>query len=417
GLEIDEGPETPGEYGPYRQSERGDFYSKYAQQLLDHRQAFYCFCSEEEIAQRREERREKGESLHYDGRCRHLSDDEVKRRRDGGEGAVVRFLAPQKDFHLKDVVRGDVAFPDGMIGDFVIMRESGMPVYNFCCVIDDWKMKITHVIRGEDHLPNTVRQLMIYQALEVTPPIFAHASLLVGEDRQKLSKRHGVTSLAAFRDLSFLPQTMINYLVLLGWSHPDERVIMSKDELETIFTLERMHKAPALFDLAKMRWMNGQQLKLLSPEEQLKVVTGWIKADHQFHQEKHQWQMSFLSLFLDKIEMEDDLTDHLDLIFATAPVASSEEQPELEELNALESTGQMRSYLAAELSRLKQQGSEFVPVEAFSGWTSYFKQELKIKGKPLFKGMRLILTGRISGGDLSALVPITPIDVLLARVS
>ena len=127
--------------------------------------------------------------------------------------------------------------------------------------------------------------------------------------------------------------------------------------------------------------------------------------------------MSFLSLFLDKIEMEDDLTDHLDLIFATAPVASSEEQPELEELNALESTGQMRSYLAAELSRLKQQGSEFVPVEAFSGWTSYFKQELKIKGKPLFKGMRLILTGRISGGDLSALVPITPIDVLLARVS
>jgi glutamyl-tRNA synthetase len=416
GLEIDEGPENPGEYAPYRQSERTEIYHKYAQQLLEQDLAFYCFCSEEEIGKRREEQKERGESLHYDGRCRQLSAEEVKRRRESGEGAVVRFKAPKKDFHLKDVVRGDVAFPDGMIGDFVILRESGMPVYNFCCVIDDWKMKITHVIRGEDHLPNTLRQLMIYQALDAKPPIFAHASLLVGEDRQKLSKRHGVTSLAAFRQMSFLPQTMINYLVLLGWSHPEERVVMQMDELETIFSLERMNKAPALFDLAKMRWMNGQQLKLLTHEEQLKVVAGWIESDHPFHAQKHEWQVSFTELFLDKIELQEDLPAHLELIFSTNPQAPNEEHAEMEELNGLESSALMRAHLLTELTRLQQEGSQFVSAETFSGWTNYFKKEMKIKGKPLFKGMRLILTGRISGGDLSALIPMTPIDVLVERL-
>ena len=195
GMDYDEGPDKPGEFGPYRQSERLEIYKKYADELITKGKAFYCFCTDEELLEKKEKAKAGGLNPNYDGTCRNLSHDEVSKRLQKGEKAAVRFKVPIKAFTFKDRVKGEVTFPENMVGDFIILRSNGLPVYNYCCVIDDYLMKITHVIRGDDHLANTLRQLMLYEAISVSPPEFAHVSLIVGHDRQKLSKRHGATSL------------------------------------------------------------------------------------------------------------------------------------------------------------------------------------------------------------------------------
>jgi glutamyl-tRNA synthetase len=223
GLVHDEGPDVGGEYGPYRQSERGHIYASWAQKLIDTEHAYYCFCSEEELTAKKELANLEKRAPHYDGKCRNLSLDEATSRLAAGEEAVIRFKAPRKAYVFNDHVRGRVVFPEGMVGDFVVMRANGVPVYNYAVVVDDASMKISHVIRAEEHLPNTLRQLMLYEAFNETPPEFAHVSLLIGEDRQKLSKRHGATSVNMYKDMNYLPDALLNYLLLLGWSHPEDK--------------------------------------------------------------------------------------------------------------------------------------------------------------------------------------------------
>ncbi|NLF98360.1 MAG: glutamate--tRNA ligase, partial [Candidatus Riflebacteria bacterium] len=277
GLTWDEGPEVGGPHGPYFQSQRLEIYQSYARRLLDNGAAYPCFCKEEELEAKRQKAEEEHRSLHYDGTCRHLSKDEVERRIAAGETYVVRVKVPEKDYVLEDLVRGRVEWKAETLGDFIVLRSSGMPVYNFCVVVDDADMKISHVVRAEEHLTNTHRQLILYEALGIKPPIFAHASLILGEDKSKLSKRHGATAVGQYAEDGFLRDAMINFLALLGWNEGTDREIYSVKELIESFSLERISKSPGVFDHNKLIWMNGQHLRAMPVDELLPLVVPVLK--------------------------------------------------------------------------------------------------------------------------------------------
>ncbi|HEX4925165.1 MAG TPA: glutamate--tRNA ligase, partial [Bdellovibrionales bacterium] len=221
GINWDEGPEAGGAYGPYKQSERLHIYREHADKLLAQGRAFYCFCTDEVIEAKRAAAQKEGRPAHYDGTCYNVTVPEAKARIAKGEKGAIRFkLSGKKEYKLDDLIRGEVVFPSDMVGDFVILRSDGMPVYNFCCVIDDALMKMTHVLRAEEHLSNTVRQLMLYEAFGWQPPRFGHLSLILDSNRQKLSKREGATSVHDFAQRGYLPEAMNNFIALLGWSSP-----------------------------------------------------------------------------------------------------------------------------------------------------------------------------------------------------
>ncbi|MBO8141350.1 MAG: glutamate--tRNA ligase [Firmicutes bacterium] len=261
GIDWDEGPGVGGPCGPYMQSERLEIYRSYAEQLLAEGKAYRCYCTPEELKSRRAERFAAGEAPMYDRRCLHLSDAE-RERLARERPAVVRFLSPDEgEVRFHDRIRGEVAFENKLLDDLVIMKSDGWPTYNFAVVVDDHLMGITHVIRGEDHLTNTARQIQLYQAFGWELPEFAHVPLILGTDRTRLSKRHGAVSVGHYREQGFLPEAMVNYLALLGWSYDDRTELFSRDELVRYFSLDRVSKHAAIFDLQKLEWMNGVYIR------------------------------------------------------------------------------------------------------------------------------------------------------------
>src|SRR5215510_5864634 len=241
GLDWNEGPDIGGGHGPYRQSERLHLYTSYANELLAGGHAYYCFCAAQKLEDDRRKDLAAGRPPKYRGTCRDLSPDEARRRLDGGERAVVRFrVPPNMDVAFQDMVRGEVAFNSDVIGDPVLVRSDGRPAYNFAVVVDDALMEVTHVIRGEDHISNTPRQILLYEALGHPPPLFAHLSLVLGPDHAPLSKRHGATSVAEFRERGYLPEALVNYLALLGWSPGESEEVVDVAEMARRFDLERV---------------------------------------------------------------------------------------------------------------------------------------------------------------------------------
>lgn len=267
GLDWDEGPGKDGGYGPYFQSERLHLYKQYAEKLLASGRAYECFCTAEELDEMRKSALEKKEAPRYDGRCRKLSNEELKALKAEGKSSVIRFKADQSgQTVVDDIIRGRVTFENTQIDDFVIFKSDGMPTYNFAVVIDDGLMEISHVIRGEDHLSNTPKQIQIYQALGFSVPRFAHIPMILGPDKARLSKRHGATSVTQFRDEGYLPQAMVNYLALLGWGYDATQTMFTVDELVEKFSLERVSKNPAVFDIQKLEWMNGVYIRELDAD-------------------------------------------------------------------------------------------------------------------------------------------------------
>ncbi|MCL6639010.1 MAG: glutamate--tRNA ligase, partial [Firmicutes bacterium] len=262
GLDWDEGIEKGGPNGPYRQTERLELYRRYAGRLLAEGLAYRCYCTEEELAAERDSLLEKGETPRYLGRCRGLTEADCARLEREGRRPVVRFKVPEDQvIVVNDLVRGDVTFDCAGIGDFIIVKSDGIPTYNFAVVVDDYTMKISHVIRAEEHLPNTPRQVLIYRALGWPEPEFAHVSLILGKDRSKMSKRHGATAVEQYREKGYLPEAMVNFLALLGWSPGGEEEVLPLDELVRQFSLDRVAKSPAVFDLDKLNWLNGHYIR------------------------------------------------------------------------------------------------------------------------------------------------------------
>ena len=290
------------------------------------------------------------------------------------------------------------------------MRSNGVPTYNFCNVVDDALHKITHVLRGEEHLNNTVRQLMIYEAFGFEVPQFAHLSIMIGSDRQKLSKRHGATSVHLYKEESYLPEALNNYLCLLGWSHPEELSIFKKEDLVSLFDANRFNKSPAMHDIEKLKWTNGQHLVAMEEEALLKHAKTSLPADSYFQTQTQEWQLACLNLFKEKVNLVTEIATMVDELIVSENIAKS---AELEEILAWETTPKIIDHIKSELEKFS---GEFVDSETFGEWMNYCKKELKIKGKPLFMGFRGVLTGQNHGPDLKALIPLTRRETLLKRL-
>ena len=266
GLDWDEGPDKGGPFGPYRQSERSAIYAEYAEKLIAQGDAYYCFCSAEQLEAERQEELKAGRQPRYSGRCAKLAPREALRRRAAGEPAAVRLKIVESSFFWNDRVHGPTSISSDVIGDPILVRSEGLPAYNYAVVIDDHLMEITHVIRGDDHISNTPRQLALYRALGWEPPEFAHLSTILGPDRTRLSKRHGATSMESFREMGILPEALRNYLALLGWSPADGKTeILSPEELVKQFSLDHITKSPAVFDNDKLNWLNRHYMKECPP--------------------------------------------------------------------------------------------------------------------------------------------------------
>ncbi len=304
GLAWDEGPEAGGPHGPYFQAQRLPLYAAHAERLLEAGRAYHCWCTPGELEARRARRTERGTPAGYDGRCRDLGAAERAALAAEGRAAAIRFRREgAREVGWEDLVRGRVAFPAEALDDFVIMRSDGHPTYNFAAVVDDHAMAITHVIRGDDHISNTPRQLELYGAFGFEPPAFAHVPMILGADGARLSKRHGATSVSAYRDLGFLPGALVNFLALLGWSYDGQREMFTLGELEQLFRLERVGSNPAVFDTDKLEWMNGQHMKRLPEAERERLVVAYLEAHgHDLSGRDEAWRAAFVRALGDRLK-------------------------------------------------------------------------------------------------------------------
>lgn len=287
GLEWDEGPELEpeGNYGPYRQSLRLETYKEHAQKLLDTKKAFRCFCTQEELERKKAQREAMGLPNVYDGKCKSLTEQEISNKLASNQPYTIRFLSQDTEVIVQDMVQGTVRFDTSLIGDFIIVKSDGFPSYNFAVVVDDHLMEISHVIRGVGHLSNTPRQILIYKALEWSQPAWAHVSEIVGSDHKKLSKRHGATSITAFRDLGYLASAFVNYMALLGWSTPDGEEYKPFHEIKSIFDVSRCNKSPSMFDVFDIEKAQETDLNGLSANDLQKFLLpksklNWISNHH-----------------------------------------------------------------------------------------------------------------------------------------
>lgn len=318
GVQWDEGPGVEGSFGPYTQSQRTDIYEKYLNILMERGHAYYCYCTHEELAAQRENAA-KGKPPMYSKRCRYLTDEQKSELSLANPNPILRFAVPEeaRTLVVKDLIYESVSFDSGTIGDFVIKKRDGMPTYNFAASIDDFEMNITHVIRGVDHLSNTPKQVLVYQAIGKEIPQFAHLPLLVGNDKQPLSKRHGAVSLVEFRKEGYLSRAIINYLALLGWSYDDKTTIFSVDDLIEKFTLEKVSKSSAMFDVSKLDWMNGLYIREMSLDDLVEEITEYLK--HMGIYDNYSWERVTLKqateIVQEKIKRLDEFQEITDFLF------------------------------------------------------------------------------------------------------
>lgn len=317
GLNWDEGPDKGGQYGPYRQSERLPIYKKYLQQLLDEGKAYYCFCTPEELRREREIAQQEKRDYKYGGKCKTLNPEEVQKKLDQGLKPVIRFKSPKSGHTVvHDLIRGNVEFNNALMDDFIIAKADGWPTYNFAVVVDDFSMKISHVIRAEEHLSNTPKQLLIYNALGFDVPEFAHVSMILAPDRSKLSKRHGATSVQEFRDEGYLPESLVNYLALLGWSTGQDKDIWTLNEMISEFSLNNVSRSPAIYDTKKLTWMNGHYLAEANLESILSLVEEDAKSRGWLTGEKPDYFASVIDLVRTRVKTTKEILDEADYFFA-----------------------------------------------------------------------------------------------------
>jgi len=407
GLDWDEGPDLGGPHGPYRQSERLAVYREWAGRLAAAAQAYPCFCTDAELEVRRQAALAAGRPPQYDGHCRSLSSEGREAARREGRPESVRFAVAPGDWVLDDLVRGEVRFPEGMVGDFVLLRSSGLPTYNFACVVDDAGMEISHVIRAEEHLSNTARQLMLYRAAGATPPRFAHVPLILNSDRTKMSKRSGEAAVAVsdWRRAGFVAEALLSYLALLGFHPGDEREILSRAELIEAFALERVGRSGAIFDPDKLRWVNAHYLHHAGGA-QLRV---W--AEPFLPPAARSLEPARLEALLTAVR--GNLATLADLALELGPflAAEPEFEPEARAALAAEPARALCAALAADLEGLAEWSGETVKSAIQSAG-----RRLGLKGRDLFQPVRAALTGRTHGPELPLVADLIGRDRVVARL-
>ena len=398
GLDWDEGPERPGPHSPYRQSERLELYRGIARQLIDAGRAYHCFCTPEQLDAERTGALAEGRAPKYSGRCRVLTPGETAQRLAAGAAAAVRFAVPPgHDVSFRDLVRGDVTFAADVLGDFVILRSDGRPAYNFAVVVDDARMEITHVVRGEDHISNTPRQLLIYEALGGAAPQFAHLSLVLGPDHAPLSKRHGATSVAQFRERGVLPEALVNYLALLGWSPGENEELVTATEMARRFDLTSVSHSAAVFDTAKLAWINRHYMKAAPPgrlaRESLQyfVRAGYV-ADAT--DASLGYIESLLPMGVGSVDWLEQLPSRLAFVF------------EWDAARAVELTrGEAEGARAVGAFAAAIDGRGPLDREAFRDAIGRVRASTGLKGRALLHPIRAALTAAESGPELDLAVP------------
>ena len=412
GIEWDEGPDKGGPYGPYRQSERFDVYRKFVEELKEKGLVYECYCTPEELDAMRKEQLAKGEPPRYTGKCRHLTEEEKERLRAEGRKPVLRFKVPQdRVVRFKDLVKGEIEINARQLGgDFVIVRSNGVPVYNFVVVIDDALMKITHVIRGEDHISNTPKQILLYEALGFEVPQFAHLPMILGPDRSKLSKRHGSTSVKEFREKGYLPEAFTNFLALLGWYPKDGKEILSMEELIERFDLKDVNSAPAVFDTTKLNWMNQVYIRNYPLDKLTELLVPYLeRAGFKVDDYPRQWLQRVVEVTREYFTLLSDAPKYMEVFlkddFTVEPEAKEFVLQEPKRLEVIEKFKELLSSAQGELTQ-----------ESFKKLVKQVGKELGVKGKNLFMPIRVALTGKMSGVELPVLVELLGKERALKRV-
>jgi len=403
GLDWNEGPDVGGPSGPYRQSDRRHLYTLHAQALASEGKAYYCFCSPEKLEADRERAIAEGRAAHYPGTCRTIARDEALARISTGEQAALRFLVPPgRDVVFNDAVRGTVRFHTDVIGDPVLLRTDGSAAYNFAVVVDDGLMGVTHVIRGEDHISNTPRQILFYEAMGFTPPVFAHLAMVLGPDGSRLSKRHGATSVGEFRSKGYLPEALVNYLALIGWSPGGDDELLPLEELANRFSLETVGLSAGVFDEEKLAWVNRHYLRLARPERLAELCLPFFRqAGVELRPDAAGLEflasaMPMVSASVDRLEQA---PARLAFLFDYSAARALEDPVAREEMRVDAAKRVVRS-LAEELA-----ASPRLDRDRFRAAANAIKAKTGSKGKHLFHPIRLALTGRADGPELDLAVP------------
>ncbi len=406
-LNWDEGPDVGGDYAPYTQSEKFDVYKKYAQALIDKGFAYECYCTQEELDEEKQTAINEKKAYIYSGKCQNLTPEQKAQYKKEGRKAVIRFKMPSKIMKFKDLIKGDLEFNTELMGDFVIMKSNGSPTYNFAVVIDDMQMAMTHIIRGEDHISNTPKQIAIYEALGVKVPEFAHVGMILAPDRTKLSKRHGATAVSDFIEQGYLPEAFVNFVALLGWTPSDGVEIKSLQEIVNDFTLEGISPSNSIFEFDKLNWMNGQYIRSMDNSELtdrcLKYMTKYNLDE--YSREKLE---EIVAAVKEPITVLSEVTDAVEYFFGDNVSANIEAQ---DVLNAPEAKTILES--ALKLAEEFDYDNHEQIIEKLGIFRKSFEN---IKAKNVMWTLRSALTGRLRGADLSAVIAILGKDRVIKRL-
>lgn len=417
GMDWDEGIDVGGDNGPYRQTERLDIYKEVTDRLIAEGKAYYCYCTEDELEAERQAQLARGETPKYNGHCRHLTEEQRAAYEAEGRKPTVRLRVPLNEtVAFDDMVRGHVSFESNGIGDFVIVKSDGIPVYNYAVVIDDHTMEVTHVIRAEEHLSNTPRQIVIYNALGWEVPTFGHISLIMGKDGKKMSKRHGATSVEQYKNLGYLPEAINNFLALMGWAPEGEQELFTTEELIKNFSMDRVAKNPAVFDIDKLNWINFNYMKKLTDEELYALClpslqeAGYASAQPD---EAEKARLTMLCVCLkDHISYGAQIKEEAAMFFTDSISIDEEHRDDIKAVLAEESCP---TVLAAFSDKLKAM-DEVTPEQVKAAIKAIMK-ETKLKGKFVFMPIRVAITGQMHGPDLNYIVPLLGRDTVLARLA
>lgn len=415
GIEWDESVDVGGPYAPYRCLERMEIYKQYAEKLVAEGKAYYSYSTKEEIDKEREEQLAKGLAPKYSGWDRNLTAEERAKLEAEGRKPSIRLIVPDgKVLAWNDLVRGELEFrSDDLGGDFVILRPDGRPTYNFAVVIDDYLMKITHVFRGEEHISNTPKQLLVYEAFGWEPPQFGHIPLILNQDGKKMSKRDQsiIQFISQYRERGYLPEAVINFIALLGWSPEGEEEIFSKEELIRRFSVERVSKAPAIFDTQKMKWMNNYYIKQAPLEKIVDLCLPYLqqagKLPENLTPEQREWASRLIALYKEQMDELSQIVELAELFFRTEPVYSEEAK----EVLAQDHVPTVLKALAEQISQISEWNET-----AIKDMMKRLQKETGYKGKQLFMPIRAAVTGEVHGPDLRETLSLLGQSTVLKRV-
>ncbi len=415
GMDWDESIDKEGEYGPYTQMERLDIYTEHTKELLEKDLVYKCYCTEDELEAEREAQRARGEMPRYSGKCRHLTQDQREKLEAEGREPSIRFAVPRdKEYAFDDIVKDRVSFESNGIGDFVIVKKNGIPTYNYAVALDDYHMKISHVLRGDDHISNTPKQLMIYEAFGFEPPKFGHMTLIVNDQKKKLSKRDKsiVQYIEQYHDLGFLPEALFNFVTLLGWSPKGEEELFTKEQLVEIFDPERLSTSPAVFDSQKLYWMNNQYIKQSSLERVVELALPHLVEAGRFPlemtDEQKEWAKELIALYQEQLHYGREIVELTELFFKQEIQYNEEAMTVLNE-------EQIPEVMQGFLDQLKEV-EEFEPA-AIKSAIKATQKATGHKGKKLFMPIRVATTGETHGPELPQAIALLGRDAVNARLN